>query len=180
MVTEIVEKVIYYPKEQLEAWKQGDKRLVPEFVNEEERKQIRNQPKYHFGEIFALRHYQREGWLGCFSYALGDQYLRSQARKVGREKVKEIIPKGKLKKFLAISCETRNMKFGTGEPDLFLYKPNGEYKFVEVKKQTDKIRSAQRTCIAQILASLDCKVDIVFLCEEGHQHNPKTYAFDLD
>jgi len=182
MIIEITEKLIPFSQAQLTEWKSGiNKRsLLPDYLNEQEVSLILNQPEYHFGEIHVLKHYHDEGWLGCSSYALGNNYPASEARKAGQEKVRRVISKEKRKRFVEISSKTRDVEYGTGEPDLFLYKPDGEYMFVEVKKQTDRIRPAQFTCIAQILATLDCKVDIVYLCEEGHSHTPKTYCFNLN
>ncbi len=178
MIIQFQEKVLTYTREQLDSWRNGDKSLIPAFV--EDRTMIVNQPKYHFGEIFVLRHYhESEGWLGFKSYALGMQYPNSINRAKGRAKVEEIIPADKLAQFRNLRDQGRDSRLGMGEPDLFLYNSSGAYMFVEVKKQTDRISSAQLRCMAQIIATLGCPVEIVYLCEGGRRHTPKSYSLDL-
>jgi len=179
VILEIQEKIFFYKKAQLVAWKNGDKSLTPDFL--QDRSSFLTQPDYSFGEVFALNHYhETEGWHGFLSYALGFQYPHSQARANGRKKVEEIIPIEKLARFRQLRGKSRETDFGTGEPDLFLYKNTGEYKFAEVKKQTDRMRPSQFKCLAQIVAGLECQVEVIYLCEEGHAHAPKIYLLDLE
>jgi hypothetical protein len=179
MLVQLSERVLTYTNDQFNAWRNGDKSLIPDFV--EDRSMIFNQPKYHFGEIFVLRYYyEAEGWLGFISYALGMQFPHSRNRAKGRAKVKEIIPAAKLDRLRRMRSHGQEARHGTGEPDLFLYRNTGEYKFVEVKKQTDRINLTQLKCMAQIVATLECAVEIVYLCEAGHRHTPKCYYLDLE
>jgi len=179
MLVEIEERILTYNRSQLEAWKAGDKRLVPAFLSE--RDIIINQPEYHFGEIFVLRHYhETEGWKGFISYAIGTQYPGSGSRARGRAKIEALVPSEKLTRFRALRAGTNDGKLGKGEPDLFLYRDSEECKFVEVKKETDRISQAQLRCMAQIMAILEYPVELVYLCEEGRDHKPRTYVLDLD
>jgi hypothetical protein len=106
-------------------WKRGIKK-IPDFVLN--RDSLYTQKSYSFGEIFMLNYYQRPengSWFGFMSYALGNQYPKSKARRDGRNKVKEVIPETKLERFFDISSAMRNVNFGNGEPDLFLGKDSG-------------------------------------------------------
>lgn len=179
MIIELKEKVLTYKQTQLVAWKNGDKHLMPDFV--EDRSFLETQPEYSFGEAFVLRSYNKgEGWKGFMSYALGKQYPKSKARLKGRLKVQELIPAEKLARFQALRGDERETNFGTGEPDLFLYRDTGECMFVEVKKQTDRLNSKQLKCLALIRGVLEIPVDIVYLCEETHKHIPKIYLLDQE
>ena len=175
MLATIDETVLVYDKRQLDAWKSGDKALIPQFVKIPAI--VGNQPGYHFGEMYALRWYhEREGWLGFSSYALGSQYAGSERRAEGRAKAEEVIPRSRLMKLRRLRSGEH---LGTGEPDLFLYKTDGSFKFVEVKKQRDRLSAAQLSCIAQILAVLKCPVDIAYLRERSQDYTAKRYVFDL-
>ena len=167
-----------YADDQLRVWKAGDKSLAPSFLTVPP--VVRNQPSYHFGEVFTIRSYhERGGWLGCLLYALGNQYPKSKDRLEGRRKVMEIIPADALRRFRAVRAADSSYILGRGEPDLFLYRDDGSFMFVEVKKGGDKISKAQLDCMAQIRAILGCPVDIVYLCRENHHHEAKTYQLDL-
>ena len=180
MFFDIQEKILYYPKQELINWKKGIKK-VPDFVKN--RKSLYTEPEYSFGEIFMLNYYHKPengNWFGFMEYSLGNKKPGSKARSDGWIKVCEIIPKAKLERFFDISSPYRDVNYGTGEPDLFLYKDSGEYMFAEVKKQGDGMRPMQYTCLAQIIVAFECPVGIVYLAEEGHFHAPKTYRLDLD
>ncbi len=178
MIENVTETVLTYGDEQLRAWKAGDKSLAPSFLVVPPA--VFNQPSYHFGEVFTLRSYHdRDGWLAFLLYALGDQYPKSADRLEGRRKVAEIIPADALRRFRAVRATDSSYILGRGEPDLFLYKNDGSFMFVEVKKGGDKISQAQLSCMAQIRAVLRCPVDIVYLCPENHRHEAKTYKLDL-
>ena len=72
------------------------------------------------------------------------------------------------------------IRSGAGEPDLFLYRDDcPRFKFAEVKKGNDRLREPQLICIAQILAVLQCEVDIVYVREESKPYVPKKYRLDL-
>jgi hypothetical protein len=177
-VMDITEIVLTYDKLALDAWRLGDKRLIPDWLGE--RSMIMNQPTYHFGEVFVLDHlFTTDGWMGYRFFAIGEQWPHSELRRPGRNKISEIIPESRLKRFR--SLRTGNLtKTGAGEPDLFLFKPDGQYKFAEVKKQGDKIRPVQLQCMAHIAAILECPVEIYYLRERKKNYIPKTYVLDLD
>lgn len=72
MIIEVRELVLVYQQVQLDAWKAGDRSVIPAFVDP--RALVRNSPTRHFGEMFALRHYHETGgWKGFSSYALGPE-----------------------------------------------------------------------------------------------------------
>jgi hypothetical protein len=138
------------------------------------------QQRYHFAETLVLRHYyDTEGWEGFTSYALGSQYPRSERRVPGRQKVEEIIPSDRLLRLRALRSDPQTVRSGRGEPDLFLYRRGGQFKFAEVKKGRDRLSAAQLICVAQILDTLGCEVDIVYVREEPQLYSPKKYRFDL-
>ena len=178
MMIEICERVLFYRHKQLDAWIGGDKSITPDFAARPPI--IINQPRYHFAEMFVLRHYyETEQWKGFASYALGQQYPRSERRADGRLKAAQIIPKDRLQRLQALRSSPEVARGGRGEPDLFLYKNTGQFKFVEVKKGSDCLREPQLICIAQILDVLQCEVDIVYVQEEQQKYTPKTYRFDI-
>ncbi len=176
---ELTETVLLYRAQQLVAWKNGDKSIIPNFVKVFPN--IANQPERHFAEMLTLRHYhEQQGWKGFTSYALGEQYPHSARRIEGRAKVEELVPKHRLLRLRKLRGSDHDRRFGGGEPDLFLYKGDGSFKFVEVKKGRDQLREPQIRCIAQILGVLRCEVDILYVREELQQYTPKRYRFDLE
>lgn len=179
MIVELEERVLIYKAEDLASWISGDKSIIPTFL--EMASIIRNQPSRHFAEMLTLRHYhEAEQWKGFESYAIGAQYPASQRRTAGRRMIEEIIPSSKLAKLRNLRSQPAIVRSGGGEPDLFLYRDKGrEFKFVEVKKGNDKLREPQLICIAQILAILQCEVDIVYVREASKAYTPKKYWFDL-
>jgi VRR-NUC domain len=178
LMTEIAETVLTYTKRQFDAWIQGDKSLIPSFV--EVPAAVANQPHYHFFEAFTLRHYHESfGWRGFWMYALGPQLQGSESRKVNRSKVEDIIPAADLERFRKLQAADPLIRSGAGEPDLFLYKESGAFMFVEVKKGRDRLRRSQIRCIALVQAVLGCPVDIVYVREQHQTYRAKSYAFDL-
>jgi hypothetical protein len=170
----ITEVVLSYQAAVREKWNAGDKSLLPPFA---ERPPILfEQPHYHFGEALALRHYHMMlpfGWKGFSNYALGKQFPHSARRLKGRLKVEEVIPRKLLEHFRAVRSDVY-----AGEPDLFLYRDDGSFMFVEVKR-SDRLGRAQMTCIAHILSIFKCEVDIVRVCDESRVPRPRSYQFDL-
>lgn len=76
---ELSEKVLNYRRAQLDAWRRGDKSLIPRLIQVHDT--FFSQASYHFGEVFVLRHYhETERWLGLRWYALGAQCPRSTKR----------------------------------------------------------------------------------------------------
>lgn len=177
-IVEITECVLSYGEDQLEAWVRGDKSIAPPFFVIPPI--VRNQPRYHFAETLVLRHYyDTDQWEGFTSYALGSQYPRSQRRVAGRRKAEEIIPPDRLQRLRELRSDSDVVQGGRGEPDVFLYRHDRQFKFVEVKKGSDRLRPAQLTCIAQILDVFGCEVDIVYVREQRQVYSPKKYRFDL-
>ena len=178
MLAEIREIVLVYRREQLDLWVAGDRSLMPDFIDPAAL--VRNLPRRHFGEMFVLRHYNESaGWRGFSSYALGTHLSGSERRGPGRAKVGRVIPSPRLRRFRSLRTTASDKRSGAGEPDLFLYNSAGRYKFVEVKMGADRMRPPQLRCIAQILRTLRCDVDVVYLRESGQKYLPKTYVFDL-
>ncbi len=178
MIQQVRETVLTYKDDQLRAWKAGDKSLAPPFLAVAPA--VLNQPSYHFGEVFTLSsYYERHGWLGFLLYALGNQYPGSADRGEGRRKAEQIIPPDDLRRFRDVRMRDSSGRLGRGEPDLFLYKDDGSFMFVEVKKDRDRLSPAQLTCIAQIRGILRCPVDIVYLRRENQRYEAKTYTLDF-
>lgn len=171
----IEERVLTYEPQQLVAWRNGDKSMIPDFVDVPDI--VRNQPRYRFVEMFALRWYhENEGWLGFADYELGGALLGSARRAAGREQLRRVVPTAALERLLDRRAGVRG---AAGEPDLFLYKADGSFKFAEVKKRGDRLRQHQLRCIGELMAVLGCEVDIVYLCEAGRRRAPKRYEFDI-
>jgi hypothetical protein len=179
MIFELRELVLVYKQEQLDAWKQGDRSLMPAFVDPSTL--VRNSPTRHFGEMFVLRHYnETDGWKGFSSYALGPELPGSLRRGAGRVKIEDIIPRRALSRLRALRGTRRDKLFGGGTPDLFPYDDTGRYKFVEVKKRADRLRPPQLRCLAQIRRALRCEVVVVYLRAANQVYAPKTYRLDLE
>lgn len=180
MIVRLSELALPFDRDAYDDWKNGDKSVIPSFLRIP--KAVENQQQYHFGEMFALRYFhENEGWLGYDGYALGTHLPNSEHRREGRRKVEDVVPPDKLERFRQLRNTEHDKRHGAGEPDLFLYSPDEEhYKLAEVKMPGDRLSPAQYRCIAQILASLECEVEIVHLHERGTQRRPKVYCFDLD
>jgi hypothetical protein len=176
VVRYVTERVLVYRQDELDAWKAGDRSMVPDFYPAG--LLSRNQLAYGFAEMLTLRHYHDEaGWLGFLQYDLAASYPCQRRRLLGRRKVREIIPQDLLQQLRALQHHPRG---SPGQPDLFLYRDVGDFMFVEVKKGTDTLREPQYRSIAQIMAVLGCPVDIVYAREERQRRRPKRYAFDLE
>lgn len=160
------ETVLHYRAEQLEAWKAGDKSLLPEAAWV--RHMVANQPAYHFGEAFVLRHFVERGWLGFDDYMIMPQVEPGIERhREGRETLERIARPERLRALRDVRAQSDDGRRGIGEPDLFLCKPTGEMLFVEVKKQGDRVKANQLVCLAQIREYLCCDAEIVYLQEVG-------------
>jgi hypothetical protein len=172
----VTERVLLYRQDELDAWKAGDRSMVPDFYPAG--LLSRNQLAYGFAEMLTLRHYHDEaGWLGFLHYDLAASYPCQRRRLLGRRRVREIIPQDRLQQLRAVMHQPRG---SPGQPDLFLYRDVGDFMFVEVKKGSDRLREPQYRSIAQIMAVLGCPVDIVYAREERQRRRPKRYAFDLE
>lgn len=117
------EIVLTYGPDQLAAWKNGDKSLMPAFV--EKRDIVTNQPSYWFGEAFVLHHFHRtEEWLGFPDYMLMPEVEPTIARHYrGRTMLEQVAPPLKLRALREERRRSVDGRRGYGEPDLFLYKP---------------------------------------------------------
>ena len=174
----IDEVVLEFDPALLRAWTNGDKSLAPPFMAAADNR--RNQPSYHFGEAFVLRHFhEREGWLGFTDYAIGPQYPGSLRRQAGREELARRVPAPALTALRALRSGKAEYRLGSGEPDVFLYHPDGRLMFLEVKKGKDRVDARQTKCLGQIAATIGCPVGIVYLKELGRRRTPRRYELPL-
>ena len=177
------EIVLPYQAEQYEAWKRGDKSLIPAF--HECHDIVVRQPSHHFGEFFVLDHFHRHGdWLGYRFFALTVTADLDHPRYApGGLQIQKMFPAAKLAAFRrARSFDPREYVHGKGEPDLFLFKSSGEMLFLEVKKGTDSPddEQYQLRCLAQIRSILGCGAEMVYLRNEMQAYSAKTYTVDVD
>jgi hypothetical protein len=179
---EFKEMVLTYTQEQRDAWNNADARgkrtLIPAF--HEVHPMIVNQPKYHFGEFFTMGHFHAaDGWLGFrfFVLAFLDDFNNPRYAP-GGEQIRKLFPRDKLNAYVKARGEGRT---DAGDPDLFLYKPNGEAMFLEVKVASDKIdkNGVQLQALAQIRSILGCRAEIVHLAKQGQDYRPRTYWVDM-
>lgn len=181
-IIEIIEEVIEYPKSLLDAWKNGDKSLVPDGLIDTERawRHIRNQPSNHFGEIYTLRIKMQEGWKGFNFYLISDTVEPTNEKYfTGKKKVIEILDSEKLHHLRQVA-QSKGYGNDRGLPDLFLYNERGDVQFLEVKKERDRIHKRQLEFLAMIRGILGCDVGVVYLKEEERSYVPKVYALDLE
>jgi hypothetical protein len=165
--------VIDFTTEQYDAWKKGDRSLLPPFI--EHSPAYDNQRKYHFGEIFVIATYSRlYGWKGFHQYRLGLDEPDNPKYVKSREFIARRFPKGMLAEYQRLNPS------GIGEPDVMLYDDAGRFLFLEVKKDADKVKPEQFRALALIKSILDADVGIVYLRREGKSHTPKTYELDLE
>ena len=169
----IKELVLDYTKEELDAWKQGDKSIIPTWSSIPD--EVFNQPNYHFGEYFVLKYFSDQGWFGFVNYAIGEWEPENKKYSEGRQMIEEKVDPKKLAHF----SETRR-DFTSGEPDVFLFKNTGEMRFIEVKKGTDRVSGKQLQCLAQIKGILEADIAIVYLKEKTKPYSPKTYELDTE
>ena len=174
MLYHLTETVIEYHPNDLEEWKHGDKQKL--LAGRKVPPEIHNQPEYHFGENFVLKHYEQKGWNGFTFYSF-DSTLEKY--KEGKRKIEELFPKKSLDLFRDARLRSKYAP-DSGLPDLFLYNDDGLVMFIEVKKQGDKASEVQFERLAQIRAILKAEIGIVYLVEKNHSHTPKTYKLDLD
>jgi hypothetical protein len=174
------EIVLPYKPEAREAWTAGDTRLIP--PGHPVPRDIANQRKNHFPEFYVLDHYRRtEGWSGYRWYVL------CVVRDHGTEKygpggvaLERVIPPVKLAALRrARSSDELERDNGKGEPDLFLYRDNGEFMFIETK-MGDAVDPAQLKCLAQIRSILECAAEIVRIVPEGEKVRERVYSIEID
>jgi len=171
----VEEVVLEYTQHDLAEWKAGNRE---QWLKGSVPSHVRNQPSHHFGEYFALTHYQGRGWNGYRFYALGTWEPTSLKLQEGRDALIRCFGQEKINSFqkLRISCGRQD---GKGEPDLFLFHPDGRTLFLEVKKERDKVSVEQFECLAQIRSTLKAEIGIVYLAIAGSHYKPKRYEFDL-
>ena len=177
----ITEEVIEYPKSLLDAWKNGDKSLVPYGFIDTERawRHIRNQPSNHFGEIYTLRKKMEQDWKGFNFYLISDTVEPTNEKYfTGKQKVIEILDSKKLCLLRQVAAD-KGYGNDRGLPDLFLYNEQGDVQFLEVKKESDRIQKRQLVFLAMIKGILGCDVGVVYLKEIGKSYIPKVYELDL-
>jgi hypothetical protein len=160
----MTEITIYYPAERLRDWKLGrvhrswyrrDRATFSERDLSNVEGQYRN--GYHFGEWFTIRHFLRQGY-----EVLPPKYLHP-TRPEARRKATEVLGEAGVEFLL---CKRR---FGSElrkspRPDLLVFKSNPKTCFfVEVKRDADKLSSAQRQFFPKIEEKLGCEVRIVYL-----------------
>lgn len=175
--SQIIEEVIEYPAEMLNAWKAGDKSIVPAGAINSDRgwSHLTNQPSSMFGENYTLWKKQKDGWAGYHFYLISTTCEpKNEKYFAGKAKIEAVIPLAKLT-HLRKATENYGIGQDQGLPDLFLYNDEGEYQFLEIKKETDTISEKQLLYLALIKKILGCHVGIVYLVLEGREYTPKTY-----
>lgn len=176
MKIELTETVIEYHPDELSAWKSGkkDKWTGSEVLHS----QLLNQPTSHFGEYFVLSYFKKARWSGYAFYAIGDWEPTNSKLSDGRAKIAERFSSDQLSEFRRKRSQA-GFASGKGEPDLFLYMESGPNLFLEVKKETDRVSTAQLNCLATIKSVLAADIGIVYLVKFGRSYTPKTYELDL-
>ena len=169
----ITELVLTYSQNELDLWKSGDKSLVPDWVDLPD--VIFNQPNYHFGEYYVLQYFGNAGWRGFVDYGIGTWEPNNPRYFKGRKKIEDIFSYSKLSKIREI-----RKGLSSGEPDVFLYRKNGETLFIEVKKENDRISREQLVCLGQIKGILESEIGVVYLKEASKAYKAKQYEIDIE
>lgn len=169
MIHTIKETVFTYPQRLLDDWKKEKKEeWLPSnlFIPEE----VKQHPNEYFGAYFGLSQYMKQGWLGTAFYALGNWELDNSLYTEGRILLAQYINPNKLSLFKGLRTGLTS-----GEPDLFLYKPDGSILFVVVKKENEFLSDTELICLSNIKSVLECDVEVAYLAEEGSLYRPKSY-----
>lgn len=160
----MTEITIYYPVQLLREWKLG--RLHRKWYEcdratfcERDLKNADGQHRrgYHFGECFMIRHFREQGY-----EVLPPKYLHP-TRPEARQKAIKVLGEA------GVAFLMQKKRFGgklrkSPRPDLLVFKSNPKtFFFVEVKRDADKLSSAQRQFFPMIEAKLGCEVRIVHL-----------------
>jgi hypothetical protein len=155
---------IYYPAKLLKEWKLGrvhqnwymrDRATFCERDLSNAEGQCHR--GYHFGEWFVARHFLRKG-----HRVLTEKYL-SPTRPKALQKATEVLGEA------GVAFLLRERSFGSKlreppRPDLLIIKSNPKsFFFVEVKRDADRLSSAQRQFFPMIEEKLGCEVRIVHL-----------------
>jgi hypothetical protein len=174
------EIVLTYDPADREAWNRADatakRALIPAF--HELHGIVANQPRYHFGEFHALKHFHRaEGWLGFRFFVLGLlSDFRNPRYAAGGEQIRRMFPRAKLDAYVEARGGGRA---DAGDPDLFLYKPNGEAMFLEIKVDADRVKEHQLQTLAQVRHHLGCRAEVVHVGRAGKPYTPKCHWVDM-
>lgn len=172
MLFRFTETVIPYKTAELISWKEGDKSLIPD--GNDVPSIVYNQPNYHFGEYYVLKHFRDLGWSGFVDYAIGTWEPNNQKYAEGRRKVEELFGSDQLAEIRSLLNHS-----GGGEPDVFLFKETGQTNFLEVKKGSDRVSKEQLRCLALIKKIFRAEVGLVYLREAEQTYQPKVYELDL-
>ena len=168
MIHTIQETVFTYSQPLFEHWKKGANTWLPSEVSVPI--EIDAQRDEYFGSYFALSQYMKQGWLGTAFYALGNWELDNPLYTEGRILLAQYINPNKLSLFKGLRTGLTS-----GEPDLFLYRPDGAILFVVVKKENEHLSDAELICLSNIKSVLECEVEVAYLAEEDSNYVPKSY-----
>jgi hypothetical protein len=121
---------------------------------------------YHFGEWYTVRHFRQQGY-----QVLPPKYLHS-TRPVARRKATEILGKAGVR-FLERMRKLGGSKLrNPPRPDLLVFRSNPKtFFFVEVKRDKDKLSTAQRQFFPLIEIQFGCEVRIVYLKPRSARRN---------
>lgn len=168
MIHTIKETVFTYPQRQLDDWIKGEREWLPLSLSTPT--VVEQQPNEYFGAYFGLSQYMKQGWLGTAFYALGNWEPDNPLYTEGRILLAQYINPNKLSLFKGLRTGLTS-----GEPDLFLYKPDGSILFVVVKKENEYLSDAELICLSNIKSVLECDVEVAYLAKEGSRYTPKSY-----
>ena len=175
MLYKLTETIIEYNSDDLEAWKNGDKHKLLD--GHKVPPEVYNQPIYHFGEYFVLNYFEKARWQGFVFYSFSE--TNQKKLREGYKKIVELFLENRLADFRMVRSHSKSSAY-KGEPDLFLFMDGGPQLFLEVKKERDRVSSAQLECLAQIRGILNAEIGIVYLVKHSYQHLAKTYTLDLE
>ncbi len=133
-------------------WKEGSLQKewlekYPTLFTRSDYEVVRNQSQYHFGEWFVAIKYHEKGWK-----VLVEQYMFPKHKKL--EVLRKLIGEENLNTIQAAGAGK------TQAPDLFVYNDRGDYFFVEVKKQRDRLTNEQEKHFKRIGKVLNTKIII--------------------
>ena len=128
--------------------------LYPDLFDEDDLRQTKTQPNYHFYEWFTAIHlFHCHG-----AYSLVEKYDTPKAHPRKRP-IFEALLNARKRKVLDDICYGR---FGVQPPDLLVYMPDRKsFWFVEVKGPRDRIAEKQRLSHTAIKRQLKVPVDLI-------------------
>lgn len=137
------------------------------FLDKKDYKTARDQPEYHFGEYLLAVKYRHDGYQVLVEkYMFKEEHSKEHPGKARAHPMKWKIVRRIVKdeKKLAF-IETWGKPGSLQGPDLFVYKDDGEYFFVEVKKRNDRLSEKQKPQHDQIRKELGCRVIVAKLVQ---------------